>query len=43
MSLPIGAERDERRDKRITQRNSYRERMWETRVGEIDLPIPKIR
>jgi putative transposase len=39
----IGAERYERSDKRITQRNGYRERTWETRVGEIDLHIPKLR
>jgi putative transposase len=39
----IGAERYEGSDKRTTQRNGYRERPWETRVGEIDLHIPKLR
>jgi putative transposase len=43
VSQQIGAERYERSDKRITQRNGYRERTWETRVGEIDLHIPKLR
>lgn len=39
----IGAERYERSDKRTTHRNGYRERAWQTRVGEIDLHIPKLR
>jgi putative transposase len=43
VSQQIGAERYERSDKRTTQRNGYRERTWETRVGEIDLRIPKLR
>jgi putative transposase len=43
VSQQIGAERYERSDKRTTQRNGYRERLWETRVGEIDLHIPKLR
>jgi putative transposase len=43
VSQQIGAERYERSDKRTTQRNGYRERTWETRVGEIDLHIPKLR
>jgi putative transposase len=28
---------------RLTQRNGYRERAWEMRVGRIDLAIPKLR
>jgi putative transposase len=28
---------------RVTHRNGYRPRMWETRVGEIDLLVPKKR
>jgi putative transposase len=28
---------------RQTQRNGYRERRWDTRVGTIDLPIPRVR
>lgn len=43
VSQQIGADRYERSDKRTTQRNGYRERPWETRVGEIDLHIPKLR
>jgi putative transposase len=43
VSQQIGAERYERSDTRLTQRNGYRERAWATRVGEIDLHIPKLR
>lgn len=32
-----------RAEKRTTQRNGYRERRWETRAGEIDRHIPKLR
>jgi putative transposase len=43
----IGAERRERRerrpDDRATHRNGYRPRRWDTRAGEIELQIPKIR
>src|SRR3954470_7219619 len=40
----IGAERGERRpDDRVTHRNGYRARRWDTRVGEIELQIPKIQ
>jgi putative transposase len=39
----IGAERYERSPDRTTYRNGYRERVWETRVGEIPLQIPKLR
>jgi transposase-like protein len=38
-----GAAKPERTAERKTQRNSYRERTWETRVGEIPLRIPKLR
>jgi len=38
-----GATRHERTPLRKTQRNGYRERIWETRVGEIPLLIPKLR
>jgi transposase-like protein len=27
----------------VNQRNGYRERAWETRVGTVDLAIPKLR
>lgn len=38
-----GAEKHERTPERKTQRNGYRKRIWETRVGEIPLHIPKLR
>lgn len=38
-----GAEKHERTPERKTHRNGYRERMWETRVGDIPLNIPKLR
>ena len=40
----IGAEHGERRpEDRATQRNGYRPRRWDTRAGEIELQIPKLR
>src|SRR3712207_2249126 len=40
----IGAGRGERRPQdRATHRNGYRPRRWDTRAGEIELQIPKIR
>ncbi len=30
-------------DRRLTNRNGYRERRWDTRVGTIELSIPKVR
>ena len=37
----IGAEHGERRpEDRLTQRNGYRPRRWDTRAGEIELQIP---
>ena len=40
----IGAELGERRpDDRATHRNGYRSRRWDTRAGEIELQIPKLR
>jgi len=40
----IGAELGERNpDGRLTQRNGYRSRQWDTRAGVIDLEIPKLR
>src|SRR5919202_3560629 len=39
----IGAQRGERTEDRATHRNGYRSRRWDTRAGEIELQIPKIR
>ncbi|WP_206882512.1 IS256 family transposase, partial [Alicyclobacillus fructus] len=39
----IGAERYERTESRVTQRNGYRSRAWDTRLGTVDLKIPKLR
>lgn len=39
----VGAEAYERSDARTAQRNGYRHRDWDTRVGTIDLAIPKLR
>ena len=39
-----GAELGERApDRRTTQRNGYRPRTWDTRVGQLELAIPKLR
>jgi putative transposase len=43
VSEQIGAQRYERSAERATQRNGYRKRTWETRVGEVPLQIPKLR
>jgi putative transposase len=40
----VGAARGERApEERLTHRNGYRPRVWQTRAGEIELAIPKIR
>src|SRR5512133_2154993 len=40
----IGAERGERRpEDRATHRDGYRARRWDTRAGELELQIPKVR
>ena len=39
----IGAQHGERTEDRATHRNGYRSRRWDTRAGEIELQIPKIR
>src|SRR5215210_5520413 len=39
----IGARRGERTEDRATHRNGYRPRRWDTRAGEIELQIPKLR
>jgi putative transposase len=38
-----GAGRGERSAERVTNLNGYRERAWDTRVGEIELAIPRTR
>ena len=40
----VGAQRGERRpEDRATHRNGYRPRRWDTRAGELELQIPKLR
>lgn len=39
----VGAGRYERCEERTTQRNGVRHRQWDTRVGTLDLAIPKLR
>jgi transposase-like protein len=39
----IGAERHERTADRTGYRNGYRERPWDTRVGTIELKVPRVR
>jgi transposase-like protein len=38
-----GAVHGERSPERVNQRNGYRERDWQTRVGTVELRIPKLR
>jgi transposase-like protein len=39
----LGAERYERTGQRTGQRNGYRERPWDTRVGTLELQVPRVR
>src|SRR5579871_3590638 len=43
VSAQIGAGRYERSSDRMTQRNGYRTRPWDTRLGTLELAIPKLR
>lgn len=43
VSHQIGAKKYERTPERVTQRNGYRDRTWETRAGDIELDIPRLR
>jgi transposase-like protein len=43
VSQQLGAGRYERTPERTGQRNGYRERPWDTRVGTIELRVPKVR
>jgi putative transposase len=39
----VGAAKHERSESRVTQRNGYRDRTLETRLGTLELKIPKLR
>lgn len=39
----IGAGRHERSPERTGQRNGYRQRSWDTRVGTVELSVPRVR
>src|SRR5919199_1582561 len=43
VSQHLGAERHERTPERSGYRNGYRERSWDTRVGSINLQVPRVR
>jgi transposase-like protein len=43
ISAEVGAELGEVSEQRLTHRNGYRPRPWETRVGQIELLIPRKR
>src|SRR5438128_8376495 len=43
ISSEIGALRGEVSPERMTHRNGYRPRLWETRVGELELLVPRKR
>lgn len=39
----LGASRHERTPERSGQRNGYRDRSWDTRVGTVELEVPRVR
>lgn len=43
VSQQAGAGYGERSPDRAARRNGYRQRAWDTRVGSIELPIPRLR
>jgi putative transposase len=43
VSAQIGAGRYERSEERPTQRHGYRQRPWDTRLGTLEVAIPKLR
>ena len=43
VTAKVGAEAYERGEQRSTQRNGYRDRRWDTRLGTLNLQVPKVR
>ncbi len=43
VSAKLSAEPHERTDERAGYRNGYRDRRWDTRLGTLNLQIPKVR
>jgi putative transposase len=43
VTAQIGAELGQRTPDRVAQRNGYRPRAWDTRVGALELRIPRLR
>ena len=43
VAAQIGAEHHQRTPERVTHRNGYRPRDWDTRVGTVELAVPKLR
>jgi putative transposase len=43
VSQHVGAERYERSPDRRGERNGYRDRQWDTRVGTVELAVPRVR
>src|SRR5215470_18573903 len=39
----LGAERYQRTSDRQGERNGYRDRQWDTRVGSLELRVPRVR
>lgn len=39
----VGAARHERSVERVGRRNGYRQRNWDTRVGTVELSVPRVR
>jgi Transposase, Mutator family len=42
VATQIGAQLGERAPERLTHRNGYRSRTWDTRVGEVELASPRL-
>lgn len=43
VAAKVGAEAHERSEQRTTHRNGYRDRRWDTRLGTMQLQVPKVR